>query len=48
MEPVTVINMCINATFSEALTECHFSGMSPIQNDLKQGDAPSPVSLTLL
>jgi hypothetical protein len=48
MEPVTVFNICIKETFSEALTGYHFSGMSPIQNDLKQGDAISPPSLTLL
>jgi hypothetical protein len=35
--------MCLIETCSRVQVEKHFSGMFPIKNDLKQGDALSPL-----
>jgi hypothetical protein len=35
--------MCLNETYSKARVSKHLSDSFPIQNDLKQGDALSPL-----
>jgi hypothetical protein len=35
--------MCLNETYSKIRIGKHLSGAVPIQNDLKQGDALSPL-----
>jgi hypothetical protein len=38
-----MIKICLNGTYSKVYTGKHLSGNFPIQNDLKQGDALSPL-----
>jgi hypothetical protein len=40
---IRLIKMSSNETYSKIHTGKHFSGTFPIQNDLKQGDALSPL-----
>jgi hypothetical protein len=39
---VRLINMCLNETYSKIRVSKLLSDKFPIQNGLKQGDAPSP------
>jgi hypothetical protein len=43
MELVRLIRMCLNITYSKICIGKHLSHIFPIQNGLKQGDAPSPL-----
>jgi hypothetical protein len=43
MKQVRLIKMCLNETYSKVRIGEHLSETSPIQNDLKQGDALSPL-----
>jgi hypothetical protein len=43
MKAVRLIKMCLNDTYSEIRIGKHLSDSFPIQNDLKQGDALSPL-----
>jgi hypothetical protein len=38
-----MIKMCLNETYSKVRIDKHLSDSFPIQNDLKQGDAQSPL-----
>jgi sorting nexin-29 len=40
---VRLIKMCLNETYSKVRTGKHLSDKFPIQNELKQGDALSPL-----
>jgi hypothetical protein len=40
---VTLIKMCINETYSKIHVGKRLSDTFPLQNGLKQGDAPSPL-----
>jgi hypothetical protein len=40
---VVLIKMCLNETYSRVHIEKNLSNKFPIQNDLKQGDALSPL-----
>jgi hypothetical protein len=42
MEPVWLIKICLNKTYSKIHISKHMSDKFPIQNVLKQGDALSP------
>jgi len=39
MNLVRLIKVCLNATYSRVLVGKHLSGIFPVQNGLKQGDA---------
>jgi hypothetical protein len=43
MKLVRLIKMCLNETYSKVRIGKHLSDSFPIQNDLKQGDALSPL-----
>jgi hypothetical protein len=43
MKLVSLIKICLNKTNSKVLIGKHLSDSFPIQNDLKQGDALSPL-----
>jgi hypothetical protein len=43
MKLVRLIKMCLNETYSKVRIGKHLSDSFPIQNGLKQGDAPSPL-----
>jgi hypothetical protein len=43
MKLVRLIKMCLNVTYSKVRIGKHLSDNFPIQNGLKQGDAPSPL-----
>jgi hypothetical protein len=43
MKPVRLIEMCLNATCSKVYIGKYFYDEFPNQNDLKQGDALSPL-----
>jgi hypothetical protein len=43
MEPVRLIKMCLNKTYSKICIGKHLCHIFPIQNGLKQGDALSPL-----
>jgi hypothetical protein len=43
MKLVRLIKMCLNETYSKVHIGKYLSGMFPIQNVLKQGDALSPL-----
>jgi hypothetical protein len=43
MKLVRLIKMCLNETYIEVRTGKYLSDTFPIQNDLKQGDALSPL-----
>jgi hypothetical protein len=43
MKPVRLIKMCLNETYSRVPVGKHLSGVFPIKNCLKQGDALSPL-----
>jgi hypothetical protein len=43
IELVTLIKMCLNETYSKIRIGRHLSGIFPIQNGVKQGDALSPL-----
>ena len=43
MKLVRLIKVCVNATYSRVRVGKNLSGMLPIRNDLKQGDALSPL-----
>jgi hypothetical protein len=43
MTLVTLIKMCLNETCSPVRVGEHLSGMFPMENGLKQGDALSPL-----
>jgi len=43
MKLVRLINMCLNETYNIAQVGKNLSDMFPIRNDLKQGDALSPL-----
>jgi hypothetical protein len=43
MTLVRLIKMCLNETYSKVRIGIHLSDSAPIQNDLKQGDALSPL-----
>jgi hypothetical protein len=43
MKLVRLIKMCLNETYSEVRISKHLSDSFPILNDLKQGDALSPL-----
>jgi hypothetical protein len=45
MKPVRLIKMCLNEIDSKVLIGKHLSDSFLIQNDLKQGDALSPLLL---
>jgi hypothetical protein len=40
---VRLIKMCLNETYSKVRIGKHLSGVFPVQNGLKQGDALSPL-----
>jgi hypothetical protein len=40
---VRIIKMCLNETYSKIRIGKHLSGEFPVKNDLKQGDALSPL-----
>jgi hypothetical protein len=43
MRVVRLIKVCLNETYRKVRTGKHLSDNFPIQNDLKQGDALSPL-----
>jgi hypothetical protein len=43
MKLVKLTKMCLNETYSKVRIGKHLSDKFPIQNDLKQGDALSPL-----
>jgi hypothetical protein len=43
MKQVILIKMCLNKTYSNVRIGKYTSGIFPIQNGLKQGDALSPL-----
>jgi hypothetical protein len=43
MKLVRPIKICLNETYSKARIGKHLSDNFPIQNDIKQGDALSPL-----
>jgi len=43
MKLVRLIKMCLNETFSRVRVGKHLSDVFPLRNDLKQGDALSPL-----
>jgi hypothetical protein len=43
MKLVRLIKICLNETYSKVHISKHLSESFPIQNDLKQGDALSPL-----
>jgi hypothetical protein len=43
MKLVRLIKMCLNETYSKVCIGKHLSENFPVQNDLKQGDALSPL-----
>jgi hypothetical protein len=45
MKLVRLIKMCLNETYSKVRIGKHLSDSFPIQNDLKPGDALSPLNL---
>jgi hypothetical protein len=45
MKLVRLIKMCLNETYSKVRIRKHLSDNFPIENDLKQGDALSPLLL---
>jgi hypothetical protein len=48
MKLVRLIKMCLNESYSKVLIGKFLSDSFPVQNGLKQGDALSPLLLTLL
>jgi hypothetical protein len=46
MEPVRLIKMYLNETYSKVRVGKHMPGIFPVQNGLKQGDALSPLLST--
>jgi hypothetical protein len=44
-KPVRLINLCINETYSKVRIGKHLSDTFPIQNDIKQGYALTPLIL---
>jgi hypothetical protein len=48
MKLVRLIKMCLNEMFSRVHIDKRLADSFPIQNDLKQGDAVSPLISTLL
>jgi hypothetical protein len=48
MKLVRLIKMCLNVTYSKVRIGKHLSDSFPIQNGLKQGEALSLLSLSLL
>jgi hypothetical protein len=43
MKLVRLIQMCLNETYNKVYKGIHLSDSFPIQNDLKHGDALSPL-----
>jgi hypothetical protein len=48
IEPVRLIQMCLNQTYSRVRLGKRLSDLCPIKNGLRQGDALSPLISTLL